>query len=70
MRSTFHGSILTRDAALVDGFFVLEGTLSLQLGSEQVEAGPGVFGLVPAGKATFVNRSAQDVRVLNLIAPA
>jgi uncharacterized cupin superfamily protein len=66
----FRGPILTGDAALVDGFFVLEGTLSLQIGSEQLGAGPGAFGLVPAGKATFVNRSAQDVRVLNLIAPA
>jgi uncharacterized cupin superfamily protein len=66
----FQGAALLRDGALVDGFYVLEGTLSLQLGDAQVEAGRGAFALVPAGKATLANRSAQEVRVLNLIAPA
>jgi quercetin dioxygenase-like cupin family protein len=66
----FQGPAWNRDGALVDGFYVLEGTLSLHLGDEQVEAGRGAFALVPAGKATFANRSAQDVRVLNLIALA
>jgi quercetin dioxygenase-like cupin family protein len=66
----FEGPVLNRDGALVGTFYVLEGTLSLQLGDEQVEAGRGAFALVPAGKATFANRSAQEVRVLNLIAPA
>jgi quercetin dioxygenase-like cupin family protein len=66
----FQGPALNRDGALVDGFYVLEGKLSLQLGEEQVEADRGAFALAPAGKATFANRSAQDVRLLNLSAPA
>jgi quercetin dioxygenase-like cupin family protein len=66
----FRGPALQRNHALVDSFYVLAGTFSLQLGDEQVEAGPGVFGLIGPGKATFANRSAEAVRVLNLIAPA
>lgn len=66
----FQGHALNRDGALLDGFYVLEGTLSLQLGDQQLEAGRGAFALAPAGKATFANRSAQEVRVLNLSAPA
>jgi quercetin dioxygenase-like cupin family protein len=66
----FRGLAVQRDHTLVDGFYVLEGTLSLQVDDEQVEAGPGAFGLVWPGNATFANRSAEVVRVLNLIAPA
>jgi uncharacterized cupin superfamily protein len=66
----FEGPALNRDGAVLDGFYVLEGTLSLRLGGEQLEAGRGAFALAPAGKAMFANRSAQDVRVLNLIAQA
>jgi quercetin dioxygenase-like cupin family protein len=66
----FRGPALQRNHALVDSFYVLEGTLSLQLDEEQVEAGPATFGLVWRGNATFANRSAEVVRVLNLIAPA
>jgi mannose-6-phosphate isomerase-like protein (cupin superfamily) len=66
----FQGQALNRDRALLDGFYVLEGTLSLQLGDQQLEAGRGAFALAPAEKATFANRSGQEVRVLNLSAPA
>jgi uncharacterized cupin superfamily protein len=66
----FQGPALNRDDALVGSFYVLDGTLSLQLGEDQVGAGPDVFGLLSGGKATFANRSSQDVRVLSLIAPA
>jgi quercetin dioxygenase-like cupin family protein len=66
----FRGPVLQRDRALVDGFYVLGGTLSLELGDEQVEAGPGAFALVWDDNAVFANRSAGDVRVLNVIAPA
>jgi mannose-6-phosphate isomerase-like protein (cupin superfamily) len=62
----FEGRVLKRDGALVGTFYVLEGALSLHFGDEQVEAGPGAFALVPAGKATIANRSAQEVRLLNL----
>jgi quercetin dioxygenase-like cupin family protein len=66
----FQGPALNRDSALVDGFYVLQGTLSVHLGDEQVEADRGAFALLGAGDATFANRSMQDVRVLHLIAPA
>jgi len=66
----FQAPIGCGDGALVDCFYVLEGTLSFQFGDKQVEAGPGAFGLVSSAGATFANRAAQDVRVLNLIAPA
>jgi quercetin dioxygenase-like cupin family protein len=66
----FEGPALNRDGALVGIFYVLEGTLFLQFGDEQVEANTGAFGLALADAATFVNRSVRDVRVLNLIAPA
>lgn len=66
----FQGPALDRDGALLNGFYVLEGTLSLLLGDEELEAGRGAFALAPAGKATLANRSAQEVRVLNLSAPA
>ena len=66
----FEGPVLNHAGALVGTLYVLEGTLSIELGDEQIEAGPGAFAQVPAGKATFANRSAQEVRVLNLIAPA
>jgi hypothetical protein len=66
----FHGPALSRDRAVVASFYVLEGTLSFHLGDEQVEAGHGAFALLAPGEVTLANRSAQDVRVLNLIAPA
>ena len=65
----FHGPVVNRDRG-VSSFYVLEGTLSLLLPEEQVEAASGAFGLVPPGNATFANRSAQDVRVLSVIAPS
>jgi quercetin dioxygenase-like cupin family protein len=65
----FQGPTPNGDGARVDGFYVLEGTLSLHLGDEQVEADRGAFALVPLGDATLANRSAQDVRVLQLTAP-
>jgi len=66
----FQAPIGCGDGALVDTFYVLEGTLSFQLSHKQVDAGPGAFGLVSPGGATFANRTAEHVRVLNLIAPA
>ena len=64
------GPVLHRDRALVAGFYVLDGTVALQFGDEQVGAGPDAFALVSAGNAMFANPSAEDARVLNIIAPA
>ncbi len=52
-------------------FFVLEGTLTMQLGEETLDLFAGSFVLVPPGTAhTFSNRTDQPVRLLNIDAPA
>jgi mannose-6-phosphate isomerase-like protein (cupin superfamily) len=56
---------------LHDMFFILEGTLSFQVGEETLEAGPGTFISVPPGIVhTFSNPSETPVRVLNFNTPA
>lgn len=55
----------------LDMFFVLEGTLTMQLGEETLDLLAGSFVLVPPGMAhTFSNRTDQPVRLLNMDAPA
>jgi quercetin dioxygenase-like cupin family protein len=67
----FPGPVPHRHQGLVDSFYVLEGTLSLQLGDERVEARPGDFAVVPPGTVhAFANTSSEPVRMLNLMAPA
>ena len=52
-------------------FYVLEGTLTLRLGDEEIEAGPGSFACVPPGVVhTFRNGSDGPVRLLNFNTPA
>jgi len=54
----------------VDSFYVLEGTLTVRLGDEEVAAAAGSFVCVPPGIVhTFMNRSEDDVRLLNFMAP-
>jgi mannose-6-phosphate isomerase-like protein (cupin superfamily) len=54
----------------VDSFFVLDGTLTLLLGDEEVEAAAGSYGAVPPDNVhTFSNPGDSKVRVLNLMAP-
>jgi mannose-6-phosphate isomerase-like protein (cupin superfamily) len=49
---------------------VLDGTLTLTLGQETVELGPGGFACAPPGvRHTFANRSEAPVRFLNINAP-
>ena len=56
---------------LHDMFFVLEGTLTMRLGDETMEAGPGTFICVPPGVVhTFSNRSETAVRFLNFNTPS
>jgi mannose-6-phosphate isomerase-like protein (cupin superfamily) len=65
------GPVPHRHRELVDSFYVLEGTLALRLGDEQVEAGAGAFALVPPGNVhTFANPAEETVRLLNLMAPS
>ena len=56
---------------LHDMFYVLEGSLTLRLGGETVEAGPGTFACIPPGVVhTFSNASDAPVRFLNLNTPS
>jgi quercetin dioxygenase-like cupin family protein len=51
--------------------YVLEGTLSMELGEETVDLGPGSFVCIPPGLVhTFSNPSAETVRLLNFNTPA
>lgn len=55
---------------LTDMFYVLEGTLTLRVGDEEVEAGPGTFACFPPGTThTFSNRSDEPARFLNFNIP-
>jgi quercetin dioxygenase-like cupin family protein len=67
----FPGPPPHRHRELHDMFYVLEGTLTLLLGDETVEAGPGTFACVPPGVVhTFRNDSDAPVRLLNFNTPA
>jgi quercetin dioxygenase-like cupin family protein len=67
----FAGPPPHRHRRLHDMFYVLEGTLTLLLGEETVEAGPGSFACVPPGVVhTFRNDSDGTVRLLNFNTPA
>jgi quercetin dioxygenase-like cupin family protein len=56
--------------AMVDSFYILEGTLRLTAGGEAVDAGPGTLVAVPPGVVhTFSNETDAPARVLNLFAP-
>ena len=67
----FAGPPPHRHRRLHDMFYVLEGTLTLVLGEETVEAGPGSFACVPPGVVhTFRNDGDGPVRLLNFNTPA
>jgi quercetin dioxygenase-like cupin family protein len=66
----FPGPPLHRHRELTDMFYVLEGVLTLRVGDEEIEAGPGTFACVPPGEPhTFSNRSESPVRFLNFNTP-
>ncbi len=53
-----------------DMFFVLEGTLALQVEDDEIEATPGTFACVPPGVPhRFWNSTDAPVRFLNLNTP-
>jgi mannose-6-phosphate isomerase-like protein (cupin superfamily) len=53
-----------------DSFWVLEGVLTLRLGEQAVEAGPGTFALAPPGTVhTFSNPGDEPAREMNLTVP-
>ncbi len=56
---------------MVASFYVLDGTLSLRLGGEDLSAPAGSYAVVPPGNAhTFSNPGPDPVRILSLMAPA
>jgi mannose-6-phosphate isomerase-like protein (cupin superfamily) len=66
----FPGPVLHRRGEVVDSFYVLDGTLTVQLGGREVEAAKGSYALVPPGNDhTFSNPSDEPVRMLNVMAP-
>jgi len=67
----FPGPPLHRHEQLHDMFYVLDGVLTMRLGDEKQEIGPGTFVCVPPGVIhTFSNTSDAPVRFLNLNTPA
>jgi quercetin dioxygenase-like cupin family protein len=55
---------------LLDSFYVLEGTLTVRVGHDELDAPPGTYACAPPGVVhTFANRSAGPVRFLNLNSP-
>jgi mannose-6-phosphate isomerase-like protein (cupin superfamily) len=67
----FPGPPPHRHERLHDMFYVLDGVLTMRLGSETVEAPPGTFVCVPPGvEHTFSNRSDGPVRFLNFNTPS
>jgi quercetin dioxygenase-like cupin family protein len=67
----FPGPPLHVHERLHDMFFVLDGTLTLRLGEETIEAAPRTFICVPPGvRHTFSNHSDQRVRFLNFNTPS
>jgi len=55
---------------LLDSFYVLEGTLTVRVGDDELDAPPGTYACVPPGVVhTFANRSSEPVRFLNLNTP-
>jgi quercetin dioxygenase-like cupin family protein len=70
LEPAFPGPLPHRHRTHLDSFFVLEGTLTLRIGDDELEAGPGSYGVVPPGNVhTFANRSEAPVRALNLMTP-
>jgi len=67
----FPGPVPHRHAEHLDSFFVLEGTLTLQLGDDQVETPAGSYAVAPPGSVhTFSNPGKGTVRALNIMGPA
>jgi len=68
---SFPGPSLHHHEALVDSFYVLEGTLTVRIGNERHALTAGSFALVPPGVVhTFANETDEPVRMLNVLAPA
>jgi quercetin dioxygenase-like cupin family protein len=59
-----------RHAGITDSFYVLDGTLTVRLGEERLQASAGSYAFVPPGNVhTVSNPGAEPVRFLNVTAP-
>lgn len=64
------GPVLHSHAAVDEAFFVVSGTLEVQLGENRHQASAGAFIWVPRGTAhTFANAGEDQVHVLALAMP-
>ena len=54
-----------------EGFYILEGEITFQIGDKRLVAGPGVFANMPVGTPhSFKNESSRSARMLISVAPA
>jgi quercetin dioxygenase-like cupin family protein len=54
-----------------EGFYILEGEITFQIGAERIVARPGMFANMPVGTAhSFKNESARQAKMLIAVAPA
>jgi quercetin dioxygenase-like cupin family protein len=54
-----------------EGFYILEGEITFQVGDKRLVAGPGVFANMPVGTPhAFKNESNKSARMLISVAPA
>ena len=66
----FAGPPLHIHHELTDMFYVLEGTLTFEIGAETIEGPPGTFVCAPPGVPhTFSNPGTEPVRFLNFNVP-
>lgn len=66
----FPGPVRHRHVHMTDIFYVLEGTLTLHIGSEQRRLGARGFALIPPGVVhTFSNEEDIPARFLNIYQP-
>jgi mannose-6-phosphate isomerase-like protein (cupin superfamily) len=66
----FPGPLPHHHERMLDSFYVLDGTLTLLIAGETIQATPGTYAFVPPGHVhRFSNPGDAPVRVLNLMAP-
>jgi mannose-6-phosphate isomerase-like protein (cupin superfamily) len=67
----FQGPLPHTHERHLDSFFILDGTLTVRLGDDQVEAPAGSYAVAPPGIVhTFSNPGEGTVRALNIMGPA
>jgi mannose-6-phosphate isomerase-like protein (cupin superfamily) len=71
VESDFDGPPLHLHPSFDEGFYVLQGELTLRVGDDLLTAGPGTFAFAARGTPhTFANLSGESARVLIICTPA